>query len=563
MLDLLRDPVLVIDEFVKVTTSLSTERDLHRLLDMIVTSARKLTCSEAGRIYVLGRTKRHLYLEVSQNDCVQAPAEHLSLIPLMVGDRRNEKNIRVYCAFTGKLVNVADAYRYSGFDFGDVYAYDRSAGYRTQSVLVVPLRSHEGVTNGVLELVNIRDPDTGKLVNFPPELEKTVVAFASQAAVAIDNVQLIEQKRRLIQVLDGANRDLEEENRQLREKIQRGRRFHEIIGDCPSIRRVFDLMDKVRDSGATVLVRGETGTGKELIARAIHDNSPQRDGPFIVQNCAALPAELLESELFGYQKGAFTGADADRKGLIEAAAGGTLFLDEIGDMPVNLQAKLLRVLQDGEVRPLGSLETRTVDVRVVAATHCDLEEKIRSGEFREDLYYRLCVFPIDLPPLRERRADVPALLHHFLAEYSDQYKKDVAGFSPASMEALLEYEYPGNIRELRNLVERAVLLCVKGGNILPEHLPTPVAQAARTSPPPGVDQSGLAGLKAMVGQFEASVIERKLAELGWNQTRAAEELRISRRALIDKMNKYKIRTPRAPLVGDTAPMVSPSPPGVP
>jgi sigma-54-dependent transcriptional regulator len=551
------DPLVVIEEFVKVTTSLSTERDLHRLLDMIVSSARRLTGSEAGRIYSLDRTKQYLVLEVSQNDRVRAHRERLPPIPLMVGDRRNDTNIRVYCAFSGKVVQVADAYRYTGFDFGDVYAYDRTAGYRTQSVLVVPLRNHEGVTIGVLELVNIRPPGTGRLENFQQELEKTVAAFASQAAVAIDNVQLIEQKRHLIEVLETANRNLEEENRQLRESIRRERPFFAIIGDCSAMRRVFDLMDKVRDSSATVLVRGETGTGKELVARAIHENSPRKSGPFVAQNCAALPAELLESELFGYRKGAFTGANSDRKGLIEAAHGGTLFLDEIGDMPVGLQAKLLRVLQDGEVRPLGGLENRKVEVRVIAATHCDLEEKIRAGQFREDLYYRLCVFPIDLPPLRERRADLPALLHHFLGEYSEHYGKEVSGFSPAAMEAFLEYGYPGNIRELKNLVERAVLLCVKGGNILQEHLPPGVAQTARASALHAGDKIGRLGLKTRVGQFEASIIEQKLVECSWNQTRVAEELRISRRALIDKMQKYRIRSPRAQLPSGQA-GVSPS-----
>jgi sigma-54-dependent transcriptional regulator len=241
-------------------------------------------------------------------------------------------------------------------------------------------------------------------------------------------------------------------------------------------------------------------------------------------------------------KGAFSGANSDKKGLIELAHGGTLFLDEIGDMPIGLQAKLLRVLQEGEVRPLGGAKCNKVDVRIIAATHQDLQELIRNGDFRQDLYYRLCVFPIELPPLRERKEDLPSLIQHFMGEFSDQYGKQTNGFSPAAVDSMLQYDYPGNIRELRNLVERAVLMCEAGASILPEHLPQEIVRTQR--PAANIDagqEDSLEGpLKDAVARFEATFIERRLESLSWNQTRTAQALDISRRALIDKMQKHKL-----------------------
>lgn len=532
-----------VEEFIKISTSISTERDLNRLLNMIVTSARTLTHSEGGRIYVLDNTKRNLVLEVCQNECIAREPQCLQRVPLAVGDRHNSTNICVYAAYTGQLIKVSDVYRYSGFDFSDLYEDDRTCNYRTKSLLTVPLRSHEGVTIGVLQLLNSRDPDTNKLLSFSDDMDNLVMAFASQAAVSLDNVQLIEKNSYLIEVLDHTNQILEMENKRLLGEIEERSRFTNIVGEAESMKRVFGLLRKVIDTDATVFLRGETGTGKELIAQAVHYNSNRRKREFVAQNCAALPEGLLESELFGYVKGAFSGASADKTGLIELADGGTLFLDEIGDMPIGLQAKLLRVLQEKEVRPLGSTENRKVDVRVVAATHCDLQEKIQSSEFRQDLYYRLCVFPIELPPLKERREDLPALLQHFISDFSQRYDKDIIGISPAAMEHLLRYDYPGNIRELRNVMERAVLMCESGASILPGHLPeeivdtvTPVADDASVN-------KGNGSLRDAVARFEAKLIERKLEALNWNQTRAAKELNISRRTLIDKIQRHNIHRP--------------------
>jgi sigma-54-dependent transcriptional regulator len=319
--------------------------------------------------------------------------------------------------------------------------------------------------------------------------------------------------------------------------------FHQIIGHSKPMQKVFLLMGKILNSGATVLLRGETGTGKEVIARALHYNSHRKQKNFVVQNCAALPGELLESELFGYKKGAFSGANADKKGLIEVADGGTLLLDEIGDMPIGLQAKLLRVLQDKIVRPLGSEEGvgKLINVRFVVASHCDLKEKIKTGQFREDLYYRLCVFPIDLPPLNKRKEDIPELLQYFLEKLATQNQKNIVGFSQETLAMLVNYAYPGNVRELRNIVERGVLMCDAGGQILPEHLTEEVHQT--------MDQNRCRGsqsvkqrdtLKEKVEKYEAYLIRKKLSECRGNQTRAASELEIARRTIIEKIKRYSI-----------------------
>jgi sigma-54 dependent transcriptional regulator len=536
------DPLSAVEELITVTTSLSTERDLHRLLKMIIHSACKLTGAEGGRIYLLDRLKRDLFLEVALNGGTVVAVANFSPVPLFVDEMPVTSHVCGYCAFLGKIANIPDVYHYSGFDCRDIYEYDRRFGYHTQSLLAAPLRNHQGVTVGVLQLSNLRHSQKGRIVPFPKPLESLVAAFASQAAVAVDNVQLIQENRRLVGILDRTNQRLERENLELRNRIRATAQgqFPDIVGESPAMRQVFDLMGKVVNTDATVLLRGETGTGKELIAAAIHRNSRRAAGELVVQNCAAVPEGLLEAELFGYCKGAFTGATLNKKGLFEVAEGGTLFLDEIGDMPIGIQAKLLRVLQEKEVRPLGSLQSRRVNVRVIAATHCHLEQKIREGAFREDLYYRLCVFPIQLPPLRERKEDLPALLDYYLKRFTKRYEKQLSGFSPAALEALLQYDYPGNIRELRNILERAVLLSETGGSLLPAHLPPPVLerQSLENSVASLLDEAG--DLRELVRRFEALTIEKSLRAHRGNQTETAKALNIPRRTLIDKMHKYNL-----------------------
>lgn len=325
---------------------------------------------------------------------------------------------------------------------------------------------------------------------------------------------------------------LRSENRELREALQKQHRIEGIIGESREMLEVISLVRRVASSEATVLIRGESGTGKELIAKAIHFASPRAARPLVRVNCAALPETLLESELFGHEKGAFTGALATRKGRFELADGGTLFLDEIGDLPLHLQAKLLRVLQEREFERVGSSRPIRVDARIISATHRDLEALVRSGQLREDLYYRLNVVTLYLPPLRERRQDLPLLIDHFLRFFAEKNGKKISGFSREARDALLRYDYPGNVRELENIIERAVVLTrddVIGKDDLPLMVQEPEAEA----------EAGT--LPASVEAVERRMIRDALARSRGVQTRAAELLGISERALRYKLRKYGFR----------------------
>ena len=323
------------------------------------------------------------------------------------------------------------------------------------------------------------------------------------------------------------------ENTELRAALQERHRIEGIIGESGQMQEVLDLVRRVAPSDATVLLRGESGTGKELIAKAIHYASARRNGPLVKVNCAALPETLLESELFGHEKGAFTGAFAMRKGRFEIADKGTLFLDEIGDLPAHLQAKLLRVLQEKEFERVGSNRAITSDVRIITATHRDLEQLMRDGSFREDLYYRLNVVTIILPPVRDRRQDLPALIDHFLRKFAEKNGKIIQGFSREARDALLRYDYPGNVRELENLVERAIVLTRDDVVGLGE-LPLTIKETRVTT-------DGQTNLSAVVEGIERRMIVDALGAAGGVQTKAADSLGISERALRYKLRKYGIR----------------------
>ena len=324
------------------------------------------------------------------------------------------------------------------------------------------------------------------------------------------------------------------ENRELREALQDRHRIEGIIGESGPMLEVLSIVRRVAPSEATVLIRGESGTGKELIAKAIHFGSPRARGPLVKVNCAALPEALLESELFGHEKGAFTGALTSRQGRFELANGGTIFLDEIGDLPLHLQAKLLRVLQEREFEKVGSSRPIRVNVRIMAASHRPLEDLIKAGQLREDLYYRLNVVTIFIPPLRERRSDVALLLDHFLRHYAEKNGKTIRGLTPEGRDILLRYDYPGNVRELENIIERAVVLTrddVIGSGDLPLTVQEPeIADGDRET-----------SLTAAVEALERRMIRDALARSDGIQTRAAELLGMGERALRYKLTKYGFR----------------------
>jgi DNA-binding NtrC family response regulator len=369
-------------------------------------------------------------------------------------------------------------------------------------------------------------------------IESAVEAMKQGAAdyltkpVAFDQLRIVVKK-----ALDV--RRLQQENRRLRHQLKTKYRFENLIGTSPAMQQVFELIEKVADAESTVLILGESGTGKELVARAIHFNSHRAEKPLVPVNCGAIPEGLLESELFGHERGAFTGAARTRVGRFELANGGTIFLDEVGDMSTALQVKLLRVLQEQNFERVGGSKSVRVDVRIIAATNRNLDEAVARGEFREDLYYRLSVIPLNLPPVRERKEDIPLLLQHFVDQFNRLRDRKLQGFSPPVLRMLMNYHWPGNVRELENLVDRVVVL--KGQGIVePEDLPDKMRTA--WTPTPAITAMDLPGdgfcLDIAVRDFERELIARALQKADGVKNKAAQLLGIKRTTLIEKLKRY-------------------------
>jgi DNA-binding NtrC family response regulator len=336
-------------------------------------------------------------------------------------------------------------------------------------------------------------------------------------------------------------RDLRRENTILKRQLKKKYKFHNFIGDSPEMHRVFRIIEKVADTDSTVLILGESGTGKELVARALHYHSMRHDKPLIPVNCGAIPEELLESELFGHEKGAFTNAIRTRIGRFELANGGTIFLDEVAEMSPHLQVKLLRVLQEHEFERLGGTRTIKSDVRILAATNKDLEKSVEEGSFREDLFYRLKVIPVTLPPLRDRRVDIPLLVHHFLTEMARVKKMKMKSIAKDALSALEAYDWPGNVRELENVIERMLILSEGDYTLEMEDLPEKIARRASRGP---VVQTSLPeegfSLSNAVNDFERQLIIDALERTGWVKNRAAKLLNMNRTTLVEKIKKQGI-----------------------
>jgi two-component system response regulator HupR/HoxA len=356
---------------------------------------------------------------------------------------------------------------------------------------------------------------------------------------ALESYELRLHNELLGSQLAEANERLRAENLYLRREVERRYAFERIIGNSPSMQRVFEVMEKVAQTDATVLLTGETGTGKDLVARAIHYSGSRREQRFVAQNCAALPDTLLESELFGHTRGAFTGAHADKKGLFELAHKGTVFLDEVGETHPGMQVRLLRVLQDGEIRPLGSSDTRRVDVRIVAATNRDLREEVAEKRFREDLYYRLRVVEIELPPLRSRREDIPALAHHFLDASNEKMTRSIQGFTNAAMDRLVAYSWSGNVRELENEIERTVALAGDVDKLGEEHLSEYIREAPPASAASLETPEGGLPMSVAVDSLKRRMIEDAVREEG-SKTGAAKRLGIPRQSLQKMMKRLGV-----------------------
>ncbi|HTA92316.1 MAG TPA: sigma 54-interacting transcriptional regulator [Polyangiaceae bacterium] len=406
----------------------------------------------------------------------------------------------------------------------ETFSSESLLGASIRSTIGVPLWKDDTIL-GVLQLDNRDAP-----AMFEARDVDALGALAVSASLAIANAELIQR-------LSLARAELKKENQYLRGKERARSGEVQIIGDSKAMSALLRMLDKVVDTKVSVLIEGETGTGKELVASAVHYRSRRKDKLFVAQNCAAFLENLLESELFGHKRGAFTGATDEKKGLFEIADGGTLFLDEVGEMPLSLQAKLLRALQEGEIRPVGGTQPKQVNVRIVAATNRNLENEVRAGRFREDLYYRLKVFPLRVPPLRERRDDIAPLAIYFLARYTREMAKAVRGFAQETLEILSSYDFPGNVRELENEVQRLVIQAEDDGFITPELLSPRVRQIESVLVNAGAAKGSL---KEMVDQVERHILIEALREHGNNKTAAAKTLGITREGLHKKLKQLGV-----------------------
>ena len=337
------------------------------------------------------------------------------------------------------------------------------------------------------------------------------------------------------------NSQLQRENLRLRQELEKRFGFDNLIGKSPPMIAIYEIIKQVAPTKTNVLICGESGTGKELVARAIHFSGPHKEKPFVAVNCAAIPEHLIESELFGHTKGAFTGAVSNTEGYLAAADGGTLFLDEIAELPPALQVKILRVIQEKRFQKVGNPKEISIDLQFIAATNRDLQVAVNSGEFRQDLFYRLNVIRIDLPPLRQRQEDIPLLIKHFLQQYCQEYNRDLNGFSPEATQALINYDYPGNIRELENIVERCVVLEPEGGFITASTLPAVVQENSQNDlTTTKLPKEGL-NLEEVVARLETDLIEQALKQCDGNKTRAAELLGLTFRSMRYRLDKYGLK----------------------
>ncbi|MBL8861784.1 MAG: sigma 54-interacting transcriptional regulator [Planctomycetes bacterium] len=528
--------------FARITRELVRETDRDALLRLVVDSAVRLFHAERG------------FLLLHKHGAESRPAE--DPLPLAVRVARSFDRADIAVPHTrlslgiarkvwreGRALLSVDAGRDERFD-----GMQSVEDLRLRSVLCLPIRVEERV-EGVLYVDNRLQEGA-----FSRKDLELADLLANQAGLAILNARRIadlaeknrelaqsqRQVERLNELLGRKVRDRDAELAVVRAELGRERGRYDytaLVGASDAMRRVFQQLDRIVESELPVLISGESGTGKELIARAIHFNGPRRDKPFVSENCAALPDTLLESELFGHSRGAFTGAHRAKRGLFETASGGTLFLDEIGDMSAEMQKKLLRVLQEGELRPVGSDQRVQVDVRLVAASHRDLEALVRAGEFREDLYYRIHVLHVPLPPLRERREDIPLLAEHLLARAAREAGKTAPFLQHEVVAALVGHDWPGNVRELENEMRRLVVLAQ--GEVRLEHVSPSVLDRRGLRPAtPGGAHDAAVDIRSAVADLERRSIEAALVAAGGNKSRAAAELGISRFALQRKLDKY-------------------------
>ncbi len=490
--------------------------ELRELLPLVVERCRDVMEAEGAAVLLLDGDSDELYFPYAATDDPDVATR------LLRARFPADRGVAGAVITTARSLRVDDVTMDPRFYPG----VDQKTGFTTRSIIAAPLLGPHGPI-GVVQCVNHRDGtpfDDGDLV--------LLESLAASVTVAIENARRYDD-------LKASEARLRAQVGALRLDLARRDRFGDIVGTSPAMGEVVRLMESAAASPITVLIEGETGTGKELVARGIHRASPRADGPFVAINCAALPEALLESELFGHRRGSFTGATQDHRGLFEAAGGGTILLDEVGEMPLAMQAKLLRVLQEGEIVPVGGTQPRRIDVRVVSATNRELSQAVAKQTFRQDLYYRVAAFPIRVPPLRDRREDVPVLAHHFLRAAAERQNRRIEGIEPDAMEALVQFDWPGNVRELQNEMERAVTLARDGDRIGSGQLSAKLRRPSRdtTEALPHDDRP----LREARAEFEARHIAGVLRRHGGNVTHAAHVLGLSRAMLQRKMKDFALR----------------------
>jgi Nif-specific regulatory protein len=499
----------------RIIEKISRVRETNHIMSIIIDELVRISGADQGVINLVTPTSSDHLLTVVRRDQSESEGLPYKVSNLISGWVLQHKR-------TLKIDDADNDDRFHSLD---------SDGGRCRSLLCCPMLARAEIV-GLLSLV--RSSDRGP---FDDDQARVASVVASQSAQVLSNALLLEELASKNELLQVSQRKLQDENLRLQSEIDATFAFERIVGKSEPMRKVMTLASKVSANDSPVLITGSTGTGKELLARAIHYNSDRKKRPFVVKNCGVKTESLLESELFGHVKGAFTGADRAKDGLFKEADGGTIFLDEIGDAPLSTQVAILRVLENGEIRPVGASKTEFVDVRVISATNRDLTEAITNGAFRQDLYYRLNMFTLPLPPLNQRTGDITLLTHHFLKQIAAKLGRDELNVSPAALDILNRYSWPGNVRQLEHELERAAIVCdsereIEISDLSPELLGSSVGD---------IDTLGYRGqLREIVEKVETDLITRTLEETDGNILKTSKLLGLTRKGLKDKMARYGI-----------------------
>ena len=503
-----------LDLLYEVSTSIHSIHDLDEMLRNVLSKVRDVFQIEGASIALHDRKRKELFF-------IRTVEEQSGNAPQKMDEMRfpDDYGVAGWVLREQQPVLIPDVSKDERFT-GQL---DIQQNLDTRSMICVPLKTRKGVM-GVLYALNKHHAE------FSMKEMRLLEILSGTIAVSIENAQFYGEIQQYAT-------SLEKENLRLKTECQARFNVQGIIGSSAAMQRVFALLDKVIGTGTTVLIQGETGTGKELLAKVIHYNGSTKDKPFVAENCGGLSENLLESEIFGHVKGAFTGAIADKKGLFELAKGGTVFLDEISDMPYAMQTKLLRVLQEYQIRPVGGSEYQRVEFRLISSTNRDLLQEVKEGRFREDLFYRIQVFPIVIPPLRERKEDIPLLVANFLEQFALKFTRPVARLTPGALEMLMQFDWPGNVRELQNEIERALTLAGDDGEITEAYLSERIKQSAEFD---GLSDTPPATIQEATARVERKMVKDALRKSGGNRSQAARTLGLTRQGLLNKIRRYEI-----------------------